>query len=122
PAPTAALQPPLPERPKPEIGAWGFDRQGMDATIEPGANFYNYANGGWARATPIPDDKSNYGMFTVLSDRSEERTLEIIEHAEDPRVGDFYKSFRDEAGIEAKALAALQPELDAIAAIKDRAG
>ena len=32
------------------------------------------ANGTWAKNTPIPADKSNYGMFTVLDDLSRERT------------------------------------------------
>ena len=40
----------------------------------PGDNFYQFANGTWAKNTPIPADKSNYGMFTVLDDLSRERT------------------------------------------------
>src|SRR2546429_9805427 len=68
PAPTLA-----PSGPKPEIGAWGFDQAGMDLTASPGDSFYRFANGTWLTKTPIPADKSNYGMFTVLSDRSDER-------------------------------------------------
>ena len=62
---------------KPEIGAWGFDKAGMDTKVAPGKSFYEYANGSWVKNTPIPADKSNYGMFTVLSDKSDERTKEI---------------------------------------------
>jgi predicted metalloendopeptidase len=50
---------------KPEIGTWGFDTAGMDTSVAPGASFYQYANGKWLKSTPIPSDKSNYGMFTV---------------------------------------------------------
>jgi len=77
PAATAPAEPPIPapepavaqNHPKPEYGMWGFDREGMNATTSPGNNFYEYANGGWLKNTPIPADKSNYGMFSVLSDK-----------------------------------------------------
>jgi putative endopeptidase len=117
-----------PARPKPEIGTWGFDSAGMDRSVAPGASFYNYANGHWLKATPIPADKSNYGMFTVLSDRSDERTRGIIEAAtgapgsDGQRIGDFYKTFMDEAAIEAKGTAPIKPWLDQIAKIKDTGG
>ena len=81
----------------------------------PGDNFYQYANGNWDRNTPIPADKSNYGMFTVLDDLSQERTRGIIEEAaKDPasKIGDAYASFMDEAAVEAKGLAPLKPWLD----------
>jgi putative endopeptidase len=122
-APTASAG-----KPKPEIGAWGFDSAGMDKSVAPGANFYQYANGHWLKTTPIPADKSNYGMFTVLSDKSDERTKQIIETAtgapgtDGQRIGDYYKTFMDEAAIEAKGLAPIQPWLDDIAKVKDTAG
>eukprot|EP01034_Spumella_vulgaris_P015078 gene15078-19264_t len=53
---------------KPEIGDFGFDATGMDKSVQPGDDFYAYANGAWAKKTLIPDDKSNYGMFTALAD------------------------------------------------------
>src|SRR5688572_4346013 len=49
--------------PKAELGTYGFDAAGMDTSVRPGDNFYNFANGTWAKNTPIPADKSNYGMF-----------------------------------------------------------
>ncbi len=62
-------------------------------TVAPGNNFYQYANGTWAKNTPIPADKSNYGMFTVLEDLSRERKHQIIEEqAKDPnsKIGNAY--------------------------------
>jgi len=120
-APATATQ----ARPKPEIGAWGFDAAGMDRSVAPGASFYQYANGTWLKTTQIPADKADYGNFTVLSDRSEQRTREILETANGPlgsdgqRIGDYYKTFMDEAAIEAIGLAPIKPQLDAIAKIKD---
>ena len=117
-----------PAQPKPEIGTFGFDRPGMDISVQPGDSFFGYANGTWMKNTAIPADKPNYGMFTALADKSDERTKEIILGAsgaagsEAQKIGDFYKSFMDEATIESKGLSPLQPVLDQIAAIKDTAG
>ncbi len=67
---------------KPQLGDYGFDAAGMDTTVLPGNNFYNYANGTWAKNTPIPADKSNFGMFGMLDDLSKERTRTIIDEAD----------------------------------------
>ena len=127
-----AVELPAPEpvvaRPRPQLGAWGFDATGMDAAVTPGTSFYRHANGTWLKNTTIPDDKSNYGMFTALGDISEQRTREIIESAaatggapgsEQQQVGEFYKSFMDEAAIEAAGTKPIQAELAAVSAIKN---
>jgi putative endopeptidase len=95
----------------------------MDTSILPGNNFYQYANGTWAKDTPIPADKSNYGMFTVLDDLSRERTKTLIEQsAQDPtsRIGATYASFMDEAAVEAKGLAPFEPWLGQVRGIKSK--
>src|SRR6185295_16861037 len=79
--PAASPDPAPSNRPRPEIGNWGFDLAGMDTSVAPGASFYRYANGKWLTNTQIPADKADYGMFTMLADRSEERTRQIIESA-----------------------------------------
>lgn len=131
PPPVATVAPPPePPRPKAQIGAWGFDAAGMDRAAPPGQSFYRYANGAWLRSTTIPDDKSNYGMFGALADLSEERTRKIVEEAvqqadasgEARQISDFYKSFMDEAAIEAAGLTPLRADLDAINAIKNVEG
>jgi len=117
--------PEAPPAPKPQYGAYGFDAAGMDTSVVPGDNFYQYANGIWAKNTPIPADKSNYGMFTVLDDLSRERTRNVIqEEAKDPnsKIGNAYASFMDEAAIEAKGLAPLNPWLNQVRGLKTKAG
>jgi len=100
----------------------------MDRSVAPGADFYRYANGHWLATTQIPPDKAMFAMFVTLDDRSRERTREILEAASGPpdsdaqRIGDYYRSFMDEAAIEAKGIAPIQPELDAITQIRDKAG
>ncbi len=107
----------------------GIDVAGMDKSVAPGDDFNAYANGGWIKATSIPADKSDYGAATILVDRTRQQTVEIIQDpvnsgpnatADARKVGDFYASFMDEAGIESKGLAPVKPELDAIAAIPDK--
>jgi putative endopeptidase len=95
----------------------------MDRSIAPGDDFFEYANGSWAKNTPIPSDKARYGMFNVLDDLSKERTRTIIEEqARDPasKIGSAYQSFMDETTIEAKGLAPFQPWLGQVRAIRSK--
>jgi putative endopeptidase len=136
PAPEPAQAPPAPVAPpapaataaRPEIGAWGFDVAGMDPAVRPGASFYDHASGRWQRSVQIRDDRSTYSMRLQAQDRVDQRAREIIEAASGPpgsdsqRIGDYYRTFLDEAAIEAAGIAPLRPELDQIAAIRDRRG
>jgi putative endopeptidase len=114
---------PVAAAPKAELGTFGFDTSGMDTTVRPGENFYQYANGTWAKNTPIPADKSNYGMFTKLDDVSKERTRLIIEEAakdQNSKIGAAYASYLDQAAVEAKGLAPFQPWLNQIKALNSK--
>ena len=112
---------------KPMLGTFGFDTSGMDKSIAPGDDFYGLANGSWVKNTEIPADRSNVGAFSVLAQQAQKDTREIVETAsrdanasgDEKKIGDYYAAFMDEAGIEAKGLAPVKPELDAIAGIAD---
>src|SRR3546814_5006613 len=74
--------------------------------------------------TPIPADKSNYGMFTVLEDLSKKRTQKILEAAEkDPnsKIGNAFASYLDEATVEAKGLTPIKPWLEEIKGLSSKA-
>ena len=128
--PPAAVEatPPAPEpapAPKPQYGTFGFDTAGMDTSVAPGDDFYLYSNGTWAKNTPIPADKSNYGSFSVLQDLSQQRVRDILDAAKDDpssRIGMAYSSFLDEAGVEAKGLTPIQPWLDQVRGLNNRGG
>ncbi|HJP69015.1 MAG TPA: M13-type metalloendopeptidase [Sphingomicrobium sp.] len=108
----------------PKYGSFGFDTTGMDRSIAPGDDFFGFANGTWVRDTQIPPDKARYGMFNVLDDLSKERTRGIIEEQAknpDSRIGNAYLSFMDEAAVEAKGLAPLEPWLSQIRALSNKA-
>ena len=111
---------------KPELGSWGVDLSGMDKASNPGDSWYNYVNGTWDKNAQIPADKASWGGFAVLADRSEERTHALIDDiaskpapqgSNEQKIGDLYRSYMDEAAIEAKGTQPLQPYLDKIAAI-----
>ncbi|WP_176596835.1 MULTISPECIES: M13 family metallopeptidase [Sphingobium] len=109
---------------KPTYGSYGFDSAGMDKSVKPGDDFYDYANGTWAKNTPIPADKSNYGAFNTLDDLSRERTKAILDAAQvDPnsKIGNAYASYLDAATVEKKGLAPAKPWLAKIKAVKDKA-
>src|SRR6204780_1097054 len=104
---------------------------GMDRSVQPGVDFNESATGGWLKATEIPADLSSTGVSRELPDRNDRRLQELIRHAAESdapdgsaerKVADYYASFMDEAGIEAKGLTVLKPSFDRIAAIADRAG
>ncbi|MDI1297072.1 MAG: M13 family peptidase [bacterium] len=108
---------------KPTYGSYGFDTAGMDKSVKPGDDFYDYANGTWAKNTPIPADRSNYGAFNTLDDLSRTRTRGILEAAKaDPasKIGMAYASYLDTAAVEAKGLAPIKPWLAEIQAVKDK--
>src|ERR1700689_3061251 len=101
----------------------------MDRSVKPGDDFYHYANGSWIKRTEIPRDRSDTGVIDSLIDLSQNRIAGLIEEAAKAnapagsntrKIADLYHSFMDEAAIEAKGLAPLRPQLDAIAAIRDK--
>jgi putative endopeptidase len=102
---------------------------GMDRSIVPGNAFFDYANGGWLRTTEIPPDRAAYGTSQQLSDLNDQRLADLIREvaagnaapgSETRKVADYYAAFMDEATIEARGVAVLQPTLQQIAAIGDR--
>jgi putative endopeptidase len=124
-APSEVMQPEHAPDPKPTYGTFGFDEAGMDKAIQPGDNFYLYANGSWAKDTPIPADKSNYGAFNLLQDKSQADTRDIIdEAAKDPssKIGVAYSAYLDTATIESRGLAPIEPWLNETRELKSRSG
>jgi putative endopeptidase len=107
----------------PQLGTFGFDASGMDKAVEPGDDFYEFANGAWEKRTEIPADRANYGMFTALDDLSKDRVKGILEgELKQPKskLGIAYASYLDEVAIEAKGMAPITPMLNEIRAVKTK--
>jgi putative endopeptidase len=104
----------------PEYAPWGFDLTGLDRKVKPGDSFYDFANGLWDARTEIPSDKSRWGVFDMLRDRSQLQVRAIIEDAaksgaspdsEAGKIGALYNSYMDEARIEMLDASPIQADL-----------
>lgn len=97
----------------------GLALQGMDLNIRPQDDFFAYANGRWMRETEIPADKSSWGSFSILHEKSLDQLQVIIQAAanndtEDEAqlsIGNYYKSFLNTEAITELDLAPLATEL-----------
>ena len=107
----------------------GVYLQNVDKAVRPQDDFYRHVNGQWLTATQIPPDRSNYGAFSLLEEGAERDLHAILEEAaranapqgsDTQKIGDFYASYMDEAGIEARGLAPLEPEFARIAALRSK--
>ena len=111
---------------RPQIGAWGLDLAAGDTAVKPGSDFYRYAQGKWLETSQIPPDRTSWGSFVELADRSERQVREIVEvlpanapqGSTEQKAGDFYRAYLDTNTIEQKGLAPAQPGLEAIAAAR----
>lgn len=109
--------------------AQGIDLAGIDKSVDPGDDFFAYANGAWSKAAQIPADRPSYGAFDAIAEKVNTRTAELIKSAgqstNDPearKIGDYYDAFMDEESIEKRGLAPIQAELEDINRITDRIG
>jgi putative endopeptidase len=108
----------------PQIGSYGFDEQGMDKSVSPADDFYLFASGTWVKNTPIPADKSNYGMFGALDDLSKDRVKTVLEAEKGikaSKAGAAYASYLDEAAVAKLGMQPITPWLKQIRTAKDKA-
>lgn len=112
-----------------EWGDFGIDLSSMDTSVKPGDDFFRYVNGAWLDTFEMPADKTRYGAFTLLAEKSEQRVKFIIEDlaAAQPssdtvegKVAALFNAFMDEDAIEAAGLEPAQPYLEQINAIQTR--
>ncbi|HUO26823.1 MAG TPA: M13 family metallopeptidase [Candidatus Aquilonibacter sp.] len=107
----------------------GLDERFLDTTADPCTNFFQYACGNFTKYYPIPSDRSGFGIFSLLFDRNQADLHEILERAaaggtdrtpNEKKIGDYYAACMDSNAIDRKGLQPFQPELDRIAALKEK--
>ena len=108
----------------------GIDLAAFDKAVRPQDDAFKHVNGAWLAKTEIPADKSSYGTFDILVDKSLADLRGIVEEAaktpnktagsDAQKIGDFYESFMNEARIEELALSPLQSELAMIDGLKTK--
>ncbi len=57
----------------------GISTDNLDPTTEPGADFYQYATGGWQKANPLTAEYSRFGSFDVLQENNNKQLRDIID-------------------------------------------
>jgi predicted metalloendopeptidase len=102
----------------------GIDLASFDRAVRPQDDAFHHVNGGWLAKTEIPADKSSYGSFDILVDKSQSDLRAIVEEAartadkapgsDAQKIGDFYESFMDEGRVQELGSKPLQAELAAI--------
>src|SRR3954454_5505957 len=107
-----------------------FDVSAIDKSADPCSDFYQYACGNWIKNNPIPADQSRWGRFSELEERNRVVLRGILEDAAKPaatrdavtrQIGDYYAACMDEKGIDGKGLKPIEPELNRILALKEKA-
>ncbi|MFQ5748901.1 MAG: M13 family metallopeptidase [Planctomycetota bacterium] len=101
-----------------------LDPADMDSSVDPGQDFYEFANGGWLKRNPIPAAYGSWGVFHEVNERNREILHSILEDASKNKIapegsnirklGDFFASGMAEQKIEAEGAEPLREELQAI--------
>jgi putative endopeptidase len=105
-----------------------FLRANMDFTVNPGDDFFTYANGAWLKAHPIPASEAGWGIGNVVREELYINLRKINEDSakanaaagtDRQKIGDFWSTAMDSEKAERLGMGPLQAELDRIAAIKN---
>jgi putative endopeptidase len=111
----------------PQIGSWGFDLTGMDRSVNPGDDFYSFANGEWMRRTGVPSDRTVVGSFPDLRFLANLRVRQLLDSSRlagrsssTQKAALFYRTFLDENRINKLGRRPLEPQIRRIAAIKTK--
>ncbi|HMB55590.1 MAG TPA: M13 family metallopeptidase [Arenimonas sp.] len=102
----------------------------LDDSIAICSDLNGHVNGKWIAANPVPADKTTWGNFNMLAERSLAVQHQIIEAAStaknvagsnEQKIGDIFKVGMDETKLNADGIAPLKPQLAKIDEIKDAA-
>ena len=105
-----------------------FLRANMNMAVDPGVDFFEYANGGWLKAHPIPASESAWGIGNEVDDQLRTTLRQINERAaagshphgsDQQKIGDFWTTAMDTALADRLGVQPLAPQLAKIDAARD---
>ena len=100
----------------------------LDPSKSACTDFGGYVNGKWLAANAIPGDRTSWGAFEMLDERSTAAQRQLAEQAAAMKdatgvekiVGDLYATGMDATTINAQGIAPIKDRLDAITALADK--
>ena len=107
-----------------------LDLTSLDRTVDPCADFYKFACGGWQKNNPIPADQAGWSVYAKLADENMQFLWGILQADAKPslartpvqqKIGDSFSACMDTAAIDTQGDKPIRPMLAAIAALPDRA-
>ena len=108
----------------------GIDITNLDTSVDPGNNFFQYANGGWLEKNPIPEEYSRYGAFEVLAKKNEKEIKGLIEElaamdkvekgTPSQQIRDYYNAGMDTNTIEELGMKPIEPIIAEINSINKK--
>src|SRR5215212_6720616 len=114
-----------------ETGSHGVNPADMDLAVDPGVDFYRYANGGWLDRTTIPPDFASIETMSDLEGRTRRQLVNLLVESAArgtaPVGSDEWKAIRlfeqgtDLTTRNAQGISTIQPILDEVEAIDDLA-
>jgi putative endopeptidase len=103
-----------------------FSAADLDTSVSACSDLNQFVNGKWLAANPVPGDRTTWGSFEMLGERSLATQRQIVEAAAGMKeakgtqklIGDLWATGMDEAAIEAAGIKPIQGFLDEIEALK----
>lgn len=107
----------------------GIDKANMNLDVKPGADFYEYAAGGWLKTHPLDAEHPTNGAFVDLEEQNQKRIKGLIEEYSSKsqpkgslgqKIGDLYNLMMDSVRLNREGAAPLKPVLAKVEAIKNK--
>ncbi len=107
----------------------GINVSFMDKTVKPNNDFFRFVNGTWLDKTEIPSDKTRWGSFDELRQRTDADALAILKEAsknpkyksntDQGKAINLFKTIMDTISRNKEGIAPLKPYLAKIDAVKN---
>ncbi|MCF8810610.1 peptidase [Xanthomonas campestris pv. campestris] len=105
-----------------------FGSGDLDPAIAACQDLNGFVNAKWLKANPVPSDRTSWGSFEVLAERSLTIQHALVEQlargnlsagSVDAKIADLWRTGSDEAAIDKAGITPLQPQLKAIDVLSD---